>query len=1209
MEELLTTGANDGFIEKHPALERAQDYALLRKEGLAHIEKLAHRLWTDYNVHDPGITLLELLCYAITDLGYRTAYPVRDLLTENDRGLPVNRANFHTARQALTCGPVTFDDLRKLLVDIPGVRNAWIQPHRGVQYFVDEQRRLLVEPPENASATDTRLVVVNGLYDVFIEYEDRVGLDPETGRVGLSHGGDAGEFVDPDGRGLVFHAARPVVLKAVTVYPESAGDVVVRLVNRNGNVVRAITAPAVTPGRPNRLPLDFWIEPGSDYRLEATGSTVKLFEARGAGAAYPYALRDVIYVAGATQPPPLEAASRYPAFFDWELKFPPLHASAERTTVTVGSADVAAGSAIAAQDKGVVFTALRDLVLESVDVYPAEDGTVTVRLLDVAGERVMDASGRPLQRADVEVTAGGGPATIELRFELAGGRSYRLDARGTTVRLRRTRDARFPCEAPNALRLERGFPSASTLYFFSQWVVSYPTPPGAPALTRDDVRLRVRDRLFYERNLCEDVVQICELDREEIALCADIEVRPSADLDAVLAEIFYRIESYVSPPVRFYTLQEMLGKGLPVDEIFEGPRLTHGFIDDREFRAIARRCELRVSDIVNLLMAGDLPDLVAIRNISLLSFVDGALRRQDAWILPLATDRFRSPSFSPERSKVVFYKNDLPYYANRTRQRVLLNKQRARIGRTPLRREEGDLPVPVGQFRAPGVYYPTQNDLPPAYHVGQIRVPDAAPALRKAQSRQLKAYLLFFEQLLADYLAQLAHVRELFSWQPGNRRSYFRQVLSGIADLEELYIQSRVTAVATTHDAGRAALEPHLPLALEYLAETEQGAAERHSCFLDHLLARFGEDFTEYSLLMYSIDRARTRANEDKRLFLEDYPASSGARGEAYDYRFPDWSANLSGYQHRVYRLLGIRDLTRRRLACRQIEIVEVAGAAGYRFVVNNEAGPIFESIVCESRASIEMLLDFALGVGGDERHYRTSATAAGTVWQLLRRCSEIAKDEAIGQTASDDAEMLEAVRRCFATWGACEGFHAIEHVLLRPRTKAAAGERTAFLPIHINRPGECDCPDVRDPYSFRLTVVLPGWSQRFRDLRFRRLAEETLRREAPAHVLVKICWISHDQMRQVDEAYEEWAARLAALEPALGACAPGVHAATLRGGTVPLPAAKPADGSYLSALDALVAVLRTLVTVHPMARLHDCRDTSGDEPQVSLNNTNLGTF
>ena len=58
------------------ALNREQLYAL----GLKHIQRLSSEIWTDYNLHDPGITTLELLCYALTDLSYRASFPIADLL-------------------------------------------------------------------------------------------------------------------------------------------------------------------------------------------------------------------------------------------------------------------------------------------------------------------------------------------------------------------------------------------------------------------------------------------------------------------------------------------------------------------------------------------------------------------------------------------------------------------------------------------------------------------------------------------------------------------------------------------------------------------------------------------------------------------------------------------------------------------------------------------------------------------------------------------------------------------------------------------------------------------------------------------------------------------------------------------------------------------------------------------------------------------------
>ena len=98
----------------HPSM----DYEFLRQEGIRHLERMAGQLWTDFNAHDPGITILEQLCYAITDLGRRINYPIPDLLA----GRTTDSNCLYTPAQILPSAPVTREDLRKLLIDLAGVK-------------------------------------------------------------------------------------------------------------------------------------------------------------------------------------------------------------------------------------------------------------------------------------------------------------------------------------------------------------------------------------------------------------------------------------------------------------------------------------------------------------------------------------------------------------------------------------------------------------------------------------------------------------------------------------------------------------------------------------------------------------------------------------------------------------------------------------------------------------------------------------------------------------------------------------------------------------------------------------------------------------------------------------------------------------------------------------------------------------------------------
>lgn len=73
---------------------KEKTYRELRELTAEMIESINHDEWSDYNVHDPGVTMMELVCYALTDLGVpRQKYPksekmceiIRDMGRENIR--------------------------------------------------------------------------------------------------------------------------------------------------------------------------------------------------------------------------------------------------------------------------------------------------------------------------------------------------------------------------------------------------------------------------------------------------------------------------------------------------------------------------------------------------------------------------------------------------------------------------------------------------------------------------------------------------------------------------------------------------------------------------------------------------------------------------------------------------------------------------------------------------------------------------------------------------------------------------------------------------------------------------------------------------------------------------------------------------------------------------------------------------------------------
>lgn len=110
-------------ISANASVPQSQDYALLRARGMEILHKVASETWTDHNLHDPGITMLEVLCYAITEAGFKAGMDIADLV---ESGKSIAAPEFYTAAKVLPVMPVSASDLRKVLMDHPLLRNVWV---------------------------------------------------------------------------------------------------------------------------------------------------------------------------------------------------------------------------------------------------------------------------------------------------------------------------------------------------------------------------------------------------------------------------------------------------------------------------------------------------------------------------------------------------------------------------------------------------------------------------------------------------------------------------------------------------------------------------------------------------------------------------------------------------------------------------------------------------------------------------------------------------------------------------------------------------------------------------------------------------------------------------------------------------------------------------------------------------------------------------
>lgn len=1158
----------------------AQDFYAMRREGIGRIAQACGDVWTDYNTHDPGVTLLEAFAYAITELAYRADFPIEDLLASAAAAAgdatsadPYPDQAFPTARHILTVDPVTPTDLRRLLIDVPTVRNGWVD--------CDGCR----------CVTSYSAWCESG--EVVLSYDPSLRRDPST----------------------TVRTVRPRGLYRVLLELEShteLGDL------NDRKVVRRRSFPTAD-GRRHTLTI--------------------------------------------------------------ELRFPEFGAAHEGDRARVRDA-ASVTSVVANGSNGL-----------RADATPADIAEFRGHWHDVYS-------------VDFDITLVGGSAVH------VGNASLRVFG-------------------------DRALREAVDPEMLVEWLQETDDDSAVDVWRRklkhtETATAAARKTLEAHRSLDEDWCCIGLVGIVDIAVCAEVEVAATTDIERVQAHIWHRVERYLDPPVDFASLDELRSRGVASEDIFDGPELDSGFLTDDVLRATDRRHQLRVSDILDGLM--EIEGVIAISGLRLTAYDDtgrsiggisdpdlssgtarfDVTRTSALWLMRLAADH--RARLHRGLSSVSFTSGGLPFVPRLDEAEDTLVQLRGEAARPKLPASELDLPTPMGRVRKVEAYRPVQHSLPAIYGIGPAGLPSTATAQRAAQAAQLKAYLMVFEQLLRNGYAQLAHTADLFSLYGRINHTYFTGSLEhvGIVGYGEVVNTDALT------------LER-----LSELVETPEEFLRRRNALLDHLLARFGESFAEYGLVLTDL-HGHTRVGADlvtdKLAFLRALPRLGHDRGKAFNRRIsPRDPDNASGLRQRMNLLLGLPDWT----------IVYRASAAPAGFahtltideldetvvtlVVPGDVDVALQSLIAElwptgapPRWSIRSgdgqltLTTIADGTASDRKllgpDAGSAAAALGARLVDLRRqlLAELvvpgqqhatpgADDSWVVTLEDGDGAEIGSTDQHFDTRGSAEGFIAmlatwaaqqrsvvVEHLLLRPKFPG-----DALYPA-CSGGGGCGCDDGvdDDPYSFRLTYVMPGWGEPFSSsARMRGYVDRTVQEHTPSHLIVKICWVGNDaarpdpcdpveherQFEQFENAWSAWAEADAAVDwsvehpdaitrDLLGAAVPDADDAAvcacademlgqfgrafrvwmdtgLAAGT-PLAKFPPFDPPVLSCslapadaaeavrsvllewyttytevsyrLSLLLKVLGELSNTYPRATLHDC-DEGSDANPVRLGHTAIG--
>ena len=658
----------------------------------------------------------------------------------------------------------------------------------------------------------------------------------------------------------------------------------------------------------------------------------------------------------------------------------------------------------------------------------------------------------------------------------------------------------------------------------------------------------VRAKLQACRGVCEDFEEVQLLDPQYIRLQGSIDISGTVDdVNQLVADVLFSVASHLSPQVSFYTLQQLLEKGKRTDEIFDGPLLTHGFVDNDELLRHTRKQEIHTSDVIREIM--DVEGVLAIDELSIASGTDTV----KSWLLPL--DPVKTPKLDVRNIRdalkdLRFTSQGLEASVNPGQvEELYKEKTKALLTRRALHPEEQDILLPETQDRKLSSYYSIQNHLPANYGIGISGLPGSAPEERKAEAKQLKAYLALFEQLLANYFSQVAHFRDLVSFEGEDTRTYFPQSLLGaISGLEEV-LESKESYLAFLHEKSSDA----------------QVNLKRKNRFLNHLLARFGEQFTSYGMLQGASKEDYEAAKKliaDKSRFLRDYPGLSGKRAKGYDYFQSYWqNDNISGLEKRIARKLGIEDCTRRNLGDgdtegfhmiehillrphskdpylfrahytpAKITAFEASETAGHTRCVS-EGHTLQEGEQIRIRGAANFDKEYFVRTAGAgffeiEETFQappTEATCRRTqpdlrYWILTKPVLAFSASPQQGHTSCEvmEHQLQEGDRIEIAGTQHYDGIHQITGV-----TEKGFDILTPFVEEETTgrwmRAGA-----LADPYSLQLTFVLPEWMERYQNQQLKSFVENTIREETPAHLTVYIQWLSQPSMQLFDRAFHRF--------------------------------------------------------------------------------------
>ena len=574
----------------------------------------------------------------------------------------------------------------------------------------------------------------------------------------------------------------------------------------------------------------------------------------------------------------------------------------------------------------------------------------------------------------------------------------------------------------------------------------------------NDIKSQVDQLLMQDRSLCTDFQDVKILQKDTLSISAQISLDSFVLGESVLAEVYQKIEKTINPSVIFLEYDDMIAKGYSPLDLFTGPPVTNGFVDEKELKS--KTNEIYVSEIKELIE--NIEGVVSVDQIDV--FKNGIKVFDD--LIPFGEDSYPSlekniQNYHNASERVVFFRNNNKYEIDTVILSQLYDALTVASKTSFFKPRQIESKDFISRFSKKEVeeYFSIQNELPSIYGLKQNELSSSANSKRKAQSKQLKAYLTFYEQIMSNHLSQLINLRNIFSIQKEVDQSYFTQIPYSIPDLKSILVDKELDQYQQK---------------LEALTESEEKKYIRRNHVIDHLLSRFGESFNS-NLLQKLIQSSNDHLSEgeiqktalDKKIdFAEEIVNIGKNRIKGFNFSLPTWDhQNISGLELRLKLMFGIQNKNIRSLVApivenyqkkpskenwrvKEVQIIKGAKTKILSKAENYSADEV--SIYCPDATFFKSLFIFA----PRSKTYRIVPTRVNkkVVYNILFNIPNQEYPAVIYRAPKkkDCEEKLEQIKERFSTFNnECEGLFALEHILLRPLVS------TNYITLFKNDQGE----------------------------------------------------------------------------------------------------------------------------------------------------------